>query len=174
MSGTALLSFDLGQHAGYAWCAGDALYTGIIDVSKCKGDNRHGAMFSAFTAEATRIIREIAPSCVYYEDASQAARRTSAAQSMCWFGLRACLLGVCYELGVPVLPVSTSTYKARAGVPYKCGKDAVRDWCHSRGVMVEGDEADAVAVLNAVLPDHECSLEQFRWQRPIDPPRRKL
>lgn len=163
----AILTLDLGQHTGYAWCAVDSLYTGTIDVSTCKGDNRHGAMFSKWTVEVTRLIKTIGPAVVYYEDAAHAARRTSSAQALCWFGFHAILRGICYELGVPVEAVSTSTYKARMGIQHGCGKDAVRDWCHARAIPVTTyDEADAVAILNAVLPDHKCRLEQFNWRKP--------
>jgi len=162
----AILSFDLGQHTGYAWCADDALYTGVIDVSRHKGDNRLGAMFSAFTVEVTHIIKTVGPQAVHFEDATHAARRTSAAQSVCWFGFHACLRGVCHELGVPIHPVSTSTYKKRTGLPFRCGKNAVVKWCNDQMIPVRDEnEADAVAILNAVLDEYGCKLSDFQWRK---------
>lgn len=161
----AVLALDLGQHTGYAWCAADALYTGVIDVSVCKHENRHGEMFSKYTVEVTHLIKTIAPQAVHYEDATFAAQRHSA-QAACWFGFRACLLGVCYELKVPVYPVSTSTYKARAGITKSDGKNAVIKWCEEHKIPVRDyNEADAVAILNAVLPDYKATIEQFTWRK---------
>lgn len=161
----AIMAFDLAQHTGWAWCAGDSLYTGVIDVSGIASENAHGEMFSRYTVRLTNLISGVAPQHVYYEDATFAAMK-HANQARCYFGFRALLLGVCFELGVPVSPISTSTYKARAGLSKSDGKNAVIKWCESLRIPVRDDnEADAVAILNAVLPDYKSSIDNFTWRK---------
>lgn len=163
----ALVAFDLATVTGWAWCGGDALYTGRIDLSGVglKDANKYGARFSAFTVEATKLLTAVAPQAVYFEDAADSARRTSRVQAELWYGWSACLKGVCYELGIHIEPVNTSTYKTTLGLHGKCGKDEIKAACHALNIPVtDENEADAVAVLNVGLKQHGCDLTQFKWR----------
>jgi hypothetical protein len=162
----ALIAFDLATVTGWAWAGDGELHTGTFDLRKTgrTSENRHGAKFSEFVVSTTELLREVEPQMVYYEDAGAAARRKCMAQTQLWFGWRALLLGVCYELGLNVEPVNTSTYKKEFGVPFRCGKDDVILECQRRGVLVtDENEADAVAILNVGLMAHEAALADFRY-----------
>ncbi len=165
----AIIAFDLALTTGWA-CAMDfsVLHTGRIDLRNEGKDtaNKNGARFSAFTVSTTRLLKRFDPQCVFFEDASAAARRTSAAQAELWYGWNAILRGLCYELGIPIEPVNTATYKKAFGVPFRCGKlDVIRE-CNRRLIPVRDEnEADAVAVLNVGLTQYGATLEQFQWAK---------
>jgi hypothetical protein len=161
-----LIAFDLATVTGWACAVDGKLYTGRIDLrNEGKGAaNKNGARFSEFVVSNTKLLTRFDPQCVFFEDASAAARRTSAAQAELWYGWHALLRGLCHELGIPIEPVNTATYKKEFGVPFRCGKlDVIRE-CNRRLIPVRDEnEADAVAVLNVGLAQYGASLEQFKW-----------
>jgi hypothetical protein len=162
----AILAFDLGLKTGWACVEGNVLRTGSFDVSKFYHDtNLHGRRFNAYLCFINEMISNHDPQAVAYEDASFAAQKR-VAQAFCWFGFHACLQAACYAQDIPTIGVHTSTYKARAGIKRTDGKNAAVKWCRDRKIYVTTeDEADAVLVLNAVLPDYDVTLDKFNWVR---------
>lgn len=157
----AIMAFDLATCTGWAYAEHNELHTGVINVS---GYKTHGARFKEFYFWTDAMIRSVKPQHIFFEDASDAARRTSKAQSQLWFGWRANLFHIAHDaLYIEPQPVSTSAYKKAFGVPFRCGKNAVIEECNRRGFAVTDENiADAIAILNYGLSDYGCSLADFK------------
>ena len=154
-----IVAFDLSTHTGWALGDGGRPRAGSIDLK--------GPSEGATLARARRFFLEFFaghPVTAIFAEAPVLPRNSSIGSRLSLFGIRAMLVEVAFERGIPLTEVAVASWRrhfigvtsAPKGTPKSKTtlwlKNTVIDECYNRGFgAVDDDAADALGLLDYAL-----------------------